>query len=275
MKWSKEAEERIKNAPFFIRGMAKKKAEEIAKSQGKNIVEVQHIEIAKKGKDLLDVSKIDLSIEGVTDTTYREIKPCGGMKGCPLTLFEDEKVVRCLDNVVKKEGLEEIIQERYEGPVLYHHKFKAAVSGCPNSCSQPQIKDLAIIGYSRPKVNKGYCISCGQCVKACPEKLVIVDQDPSIDYEACIDCGRCISACPTGSIQVEKKGYRITIGGRLGRRPHLAKHLTDVESLEELESVLTGLIHLYKEWIAEGSRISYNVENIGIQKTRELLRIKW
>ncbi|MCC5910665.1 MAG: 4Fe-4S dicluster domain-containing protein [Clostridiaceae bacterium] len=274
MKWSKEAEERIKKAPFFIRSLARKKAEELARSQGKHIVEVEDIEKAKNARDLQDVSKIDLSIEGVTDTTYREIKLCGGMRGCPLTLFEDEKVVNCLHSAIKKECLEEFLEERQEGPVLYHHKLKAAVSGCPNGCSQPQIKDMSIIGYNKPQVYKGYCIDCNQCVKACPEKLIIVDQDPSIDDEACIDCGRCIRACPTDSIQVEGRGYRIIIGGRLGRRPHLAKHLVDVTSLEELETVLTTLIQLYKEWIAKESKISNEVENLGIEEVRELLELK-
>lgn len=273
MKWSQEAKERMEKAPFFIRKIAKNKAEEMAKSRGKSIVELEDIELAKKSKDLEDVSKIDLSIAGITETKYKEIKPCGGLKGCPLTLFHDEQVIRLLHKVIGKEGLEKVIEDVHKGPLLYHHKFKAAISGCPNCCSQPQIRDLGIIGYAKPHVSKGYCISCNQCVKSCPEGLISVDVEPAIDYVKCIDCGRCIQSCPTDSIQAGEKGYRIIVGGRLGRRPHLAKHLIDIKSLEELEKMLTNLINLYKQWLSKGQKISLQVEKLGTAKIMEVISL--
>jgi len=274
MNWTKEAEERMKGAPFFIRGIAKKKAEEMAKSRGKNIVEIEDIELAKKSNDLADISKIDLSIEGIESTKFKEIKPCGGLKGCPLTLFNDEQVVLTLDKAIRKEELQKFLETQITGPVLYHHKFKAAVSGCSNNCSQPQIKDIGITGYIRPKINKGSCIGCRQCVKACPEHLVAVDSDPSINYKECLDCGRCLRACPTDSIVEGEKGYRVIIGGRLGRRPHLAEYLLDAESLEVLEIVLCKLINLYKGWYLEGKRFSSQIEELGVEKLRALIMLE-
>lgn len=274
MYWTKEAEERIKRAPFFIQGIAKRKAEAMAKSRGKDIVDIEDIELAKKSYALEDLSKLDLSMEGIEDTKFKEIKPCGGLKGCPLTLFKDEQVILTIDKAIHKENLEQFLETQITGPVLYHHKFKAAVSGCPNNCSQPQIKDIGVIGYKKPKINKGSCIRCQQCIKACPEKLITVDIDPTINYEACLDCGRCIRACPTDSIIEEAKGYRIIIGGRLGRRPHLAEHMLDVESLEELEIVLCKLISLYKEWFLKEKRFSSQVEALGALKIQEMILVE-
>ncbi|WP_353893908.1 PCP reductase family protein [Proteinivorax hydrogeniformans] len=57
MKWSKEAEKRIQKATVFYRGFAKKKAEEMAASRGKKIVEVEDIEKAKKGKEMEILAK--------------------------------------------------------------------------------------------------------------------------------------------------------------------------------------------------------------------------
>ncbi|WP_026476544.1 4Fe-4S binding protein [Alkaliphilus transvaalensis] len=271
MEWTKEAEERVKKAPFFIRKMAKKKAEDMAISRGKTYVDVEDIELAKGIRDLEDLSKIDLSIDGITETKYLEIKPCGGLKGCPLTLFEDENVIRTLSKIIKQVGLEDLMASQNQGPMLYHKKFKAAISGCPNSCSQPQIRDLGVVGYARPIITEGHCIGCQQCVKSCPEGLITVDAEPNIHFEACIDCGRCINSCPTSSITSEEQGYRVIIGGRLGRRPHLAQQLIEVSSLEELEDLLTKLIQVYMTWIKDGKKISQQVESLGWEGVKELL----
>lgn len=273
MEWSKEAEARMKKAPFFIRNMARRKAEEIAKSRGNTIVNIEDIEIAKGSRELEDLSTMDLTIDGIENTNLRDVALCGGVKGCPLTLCNDEEVARAFDKVIKEEELDDVLKSKVDGPILYHNKFKAAISGCPNSCSHPQIKDISIVGYSMPEVNKGYCISCYQCVKSCPEELITVDKDPKINLEECIHCGRCIKSCPTNSIKELEKGYKIWIGGRLGRRPHLAKNIVDVQSIEELEKALKKLVALYKQSIIEEKNFSKTVENSTIEEIKEKIGI--
>ncbi|MBU5678219.1 4Fe-4S binding protein [Alkaliphilus sp. MSJ-5] len=273
MEWSKEAEVRIKKAPFFVKNMARKKAEEVAKSRGKTRVDIEDIEIAKGSGELEDLSTMDLAIDGLKNTNFRDMALCGGIRECPLTLFNDEEVARIFDKVIKEEDLEKVIKGAIDEPILYHKKFKAAISGCPNSCSHPQIKDISIVGYSSPKINDGYCIGCYQCVKSCPEKLVTVDKNPRIDIKECIDCGRCIRSCPTESIRELEKGYRIYIGGRLGRRPHLAKKVVDVKSIQELEYVLRKLIVLYKQCIIQRKRFSKTVEESTIEEIQRKIGI--
>lgn len=268
MEWSKEADIRIKKAPFFIRNIARKKAEEIARDRGKLLVDIEDIELAKGSRELTDLSTMDLSIDGIKNTSLCDMTLCGGVKGCPLTLFNDEEVARTFDKIVKEEDLEATIKSTIDGPILYHEKFRAAISGCPNSCSHPQIKDISVVGYSVPQIKEGYCIGCYQCIRSCPEGLITLDKGPRIDFSECIDCGRCIRSCPTKSIREVEKGYRVYIGGRLGRRPHLAKWLIDVQNMEELEEVLGKLIALYKQCIIGGKSFSKTVEDSKVQEVQ-------
>ncbi|SUB83641.1 ferredoxin-type protein [Pragia fontium] len=48
------------------------------------------------------------------------------------------------------------------------------------------------------------CTGCGECVSACPESLIVLnEQRPEIDFLAnyCTRCEACIQACPTGVLQ--------------------------------------------------------------------------
>lgn len=269
MEWTNEAELRIRKAPFFIRSMARRKAEEVAKDRGKIMVDVEDIETAKGSRELEDLSTMDLSIDGIKSSKFLDIDLCGGVKGCPLTLFNDEEVARVFYRVIQNENLELFMEKALEGPVLFHNKFKMAISGCPNSCSQPQIKDISIVGYHIPKIERGRCVGCKQCVSSCSDRMITVADEPNIDVEGCIHCGRCIQACPTGSIEMFQKGYRIYMGGRLGRKPHLAKPIADVEDIDELENILRNLIVFYKECVEEKKSFSKVVEEMDLQEIKK------
>lgn len=46
--WHKDAEQRLKNAPFFVRSMARKKVEKAAKKAGLELITVEFMENIKK-----------------------------------------------------------------------------------------------------------------------------------------------------------------------------------------------------------------------------------
>lgn len=63
-----------------------------------------------------------------------------------------------------------------------------------------------------------HCTKCGDCLEACPEAVIAIDQDgfptfqPSDD--PCTFCGQCALACPTEALQFERMAdwpWRATI----------------------------------------------------------------
>ncbi|MBF8277683.1 MAG: asrC 1, partial [Candidatus Brocadiaceae bacterium] len=96
-----------------------------------------------------------------------------------------------------------------------------------NSCSMPQIKDFGAHAVEPVFVDQDCaCISCMKCVEACREDAITIeDGQVTIDKEKCVHCGLCARVCPTGSIKAEKKGYRVMIGGKVGRHPKFALDL--------------------------------------------------
>jgi len=53
-------------------------------------------------------------------------------------------------------------------------------------------------------IDKDLCIKCGKCVKVCPSKIFIQDEnskDISTQFvESCIVCGHCVAACPEDAV---------------------------------------------------------------------------
>ena len=59
--------------------------------------------------------------------------------------------------------------------VLFPHKIKISVGGCPNNCVKPDINDIGIMGQRIPIVNTEICKSCKKCkVEAvCPMNAAV------------------------------------------------------------------------------------------------------
>jgi len=45
------------------------------------------------------------------------------------------------------------------------------------------------------------CVSCGMCIKNCPEKAITYNKNKQaqIDYDKCIGCGQCVASCHYGA----------------------------------------------------------------------------
>jgi nitroreductase/NAD-dependent dihydropyrimidine dehydrogenase PreA subunit len=63
-----------------------------------------------------------------------------------------------------------------------------------------------------PAVNEATCTVCGQCIAACPDQFLTIENGKvSPDFEAflgCIACGHCVAVCPTESIAVSGRGMK-------------------------------------------------------------------
>ncbi|MDW7675784.1 MAG: 4Fe-4S binding protein [Bacillota bacterium] len=298
MQWETEAEARLNKAPFFVRRKVKQQVEDYVRSQGRTLVTSEDITASKKAffggvassscvnKDKANNEGIPVSSEEIAkleelvekgllmnglESKYHSIKLCGGAAGCPLSVIDDKKVAQTMIDVVETTDLAADISCKLGSkPVLSHHKFKAAVAGCPNSCSEPQIKDFSIIGQRRPTVSTNTCSGCGLCIKACRENGLTLDNKTiSINYESCLNCGLCIDACPREVLVADKIGYKIVVGGRLGRHPRLAETLVELVDQEQLFDIMTVCLDILKREGIAGERFSHLVERMGIEELRK------
>ncbi|ABO49236.1 4Fe-4S ferredoxin, iron-sulfur binding domain protein [Desulforamulus reducens MI-1] len=143
-----------------------------------------------------------------------------------------------------------------------HHIFQVGIAGCPNSCSQPQIKDFGLQGQAVPVVGDG-CTACGLCVSACPDQAIVLGEEgPCIVESQCLNCGKCAKICPTGAIYTGTTGYRVIRGGKLGRRPQLAREVYSLTNQEGAVQCLRETLDLLL-WVGKpGERLGALLERI-------------
>ncbi|MZP29279.1 hypothetical protein GTO91_06105 [Heliobacterium undosum] len=127
-----------------------------------------------------------------------------------------------------------------------HNVLRVALSGCPNSCSQPQIRDFGLQARSPVEITESPCLYCGACIDACPERFVeLTDAGPRFSDD-CLSCGRCVKACPSGTLRNGAPGWTLLAGGKLGRIPRLAvpigHYLDDDDVMERIEAILTAYL---------------------------------
>jgi dissimilatory sulfite reductase (desulfoviridin) alpha/beta subunit len=186
-----------------------------------------------------------------------QIETCFGPGGCPNRAIISDQLVAQIESDVQKEDLLGFLKQHVKGDLKFHHEFRITLADCPNACSQPQIKDIGIIGACAPVTTDEPCSLCEACVEACKENAVRLDsakEEPVIDADLCLKCGQCIPVCPTGSLVEGNKGFRVQLGGKLGRHPRLAKELPGVYSEVQVRQIVKDCIRFYKERSRDGKR---------------------
>ena len=59
------------------------------------------------------------------------------------------------------------------------------------------------MGKTRIVIDHPKCRLSGECVKACPQKAITIQEGKTtVDYEKCDADGICIPACPKGAIKM-------------------------------------------------------------------------
>ena len=249
MEWTEEAEKAIKKVPFFVRKKVRARVEDEAMAAGRKGVAISDVKTAQK-KYLTNMSS---EIKGF------QIDTCFGSGGCPNRTVESNSLFNSLENLFAKEDILKFLKRNVGDNIKFHHEFRVTLADCPNACSQPQIKDIGIIGASIPEITKNECTLCGQCVDICKEDAVALNYKecmPEINHDLCIKCGQCIKECPTGTISEEKAGFRILLGGKLGRHPRLAEELPGIFSEDETLKITKKCIDYYKKNSKNGVRFA-------------------
>jgi dissimilatory sulfite reductase (desulfoviridin) alpha/beta subunit len=87
--------------------------------------------------------------------------------------------------------------------------------------------------------------------------------------EKCVFCGQCISACPTRTLQEEEKGFRIQVGGKLGRHPRLAEELPGIYGPEETLEILDKCLDFYQSHCLKGERFGEILSRTGVEALKK------
>lgn len=249
MKWTSEAEAAVKKVPFFVRKKVRVRIENEAAKAGKKAVSLADV----KATHARFLSNMSSEIKGY------QLDTCFGASGCPNRANNGDKLLKRIEGLLKEENLLGFLKQQVKVDLKFHHEFRITLADCPNACSQPQIKDIGIIGVSLPVLTDETCSLCEACVDECRENAIILQKKkimPNIDYDLCLACGKCIEACPTGTIVAGKKGFKVQLGGKLGRHPQLAKELPEIYSEDEVVDIVKKCIIFYKNNSKQGERFA-------------------
>jgi len=257
MRWSEEADTAIQKVPFFVRKKVRKKVEAFAGQRGKTSVDLSDVNDLKK--KFLSKGGMEKEIKGY------EVTACFGGSGCPNTANSGTELAKGIEKIIEKEDLLGFLKETVKGDLKFHHEFRVSLSDCPNACSRPQIVDIGIIGSVLPETGDDACTLCGACVEVCPENVITLDEEnekPIIDIDQCLMCAKCINVCPTGTIREKQKGFRVMLGGRLGRHPRLAMEVAGLQSHDDVLKIVRACLKFYKKRSQNGRRFSHILSSV-------------
>lgn len=247
MKWTQEAEAAIKKVPFFVRKRVKTRVEEEAAEAGVDVVTLKEVNRTRARF----LNKMEDEVAGF------QVEACFGDGGCPRQACGSRGLQEKVKAHLEDEDILGFLRERVKGKLKFHHELRVAFADCPNACSQPQIRDICIIGAMVPETSETPCTQCGACVTACAEEAVTLsDTGPVLDMERCLVCGRCVAVCKPGTLVGLRRGYRVLLGGRLGRHPRLAMEVPGIFDEEAAFDIVRYCVAFYKARSTGGERFS-------------------
>lgn len=247
MQWNPDAEEAIKKVPFFVRKKVRTRVEDEARKSGKSQVTLADVKATQKRY----LSGMKSEVKGY------QLDTCFGPSGCPNAVGRSQGLADRIESLLQGADFLGFLKSKGIEDLKFHHEFRVTVADCPNACSQPQIKDIGIIGALIPGISDEVCSACEACVETCREAAISLTRgspEPTVDMQRCLACGACIPPCPTGTLLEGPAGYRIQLGGKLGRHPQLARELPGIYDEATTLEIMRACIDLYKSESRRGER---------------------
>jgi len=230
MQWDKEAETAAAMLPVppIMLPYARLHAEKATRHRGLDEVTVNVLKETEKayaqfmGKEKTEQFKAYLAGTGsmpemeeelffADETALYHIETCFTKYGENSELVRGalKDMMRSLKSVMQEERLTDIMADLAPGPLHGASRFTLGMTGCPNCCVSPYMRDFGVIMQHRVAITDEPCTQCGACLPMCLEKAIhLTDAGPVIDRAACVQCELCARDCPTGRLAVEKRGWR-------------------------------------------------------------------
>ena len=177
----------------------------------------------------------------------------------------------CSHGLINAQELGKKIDEKFFGQGGLPHKFKIGVTGCPNACLKPVENDLGIMGVVEKDFREDKCNLCRLCVEVCPVGAIEIKDDIlHYDRSKCIGCGDCIFVCPQEAWEKRRSGYRVYVGGKMGKFPHLGhKGFDFIESEGKMLQIVEKTLDFYKAKGKKGERFAETIDRIGLENYRK------
>ena len=263
--WEPEADRALAKVPRFIRPLVRRKVQEQTAAQGGRAVTLADFKEAE--------NKFRALMNGRSEKELRTMMPQPNEKGaslvhlescraeamdCPNTLLDIAPWIKAIREWTVAFDLSEKLRRMVDDDtILFHHKIKFSVSGCPNGCSRPQIFDFGLRGRVSPRFDPDECTSCGACALACPDGALVVEEAPPVlDEAACQGCLKCSLICPADCVSLSRPRMELLVGGKLGRHPHLARPAGEFKEPEELILWVEKTVDEYLRNAAPGQRFA-------------------
>ncbi len=259
--WTPEAEQAISRVPFFVRKRVRCRVEAEALQAGADQVRLEHVQISQQKF----LHNMDAEVKGW------QLETCFGVQDCPNRAVAPQGVVQELEALLASKNLREFLTAQIKGPLKMHHEFRISLSVCPNACSRPQIVDIGLIGAVIPILTSEPCSQCGQCALVCKEEAIRVDADsPQLHLDRCLKCGDCLKVCPTKTIVSGSTGFRVLLGGRLGRQPQLGRELPGIYPLHQITPLIDRCLDHFIKHYRVGQRFGDILNQTGSSQFTKL-----
>ncbi len=264
--WAPDAEKLLGRVPFFVRHRVRKKVEEEVTAAGRTRVTAADVEESKRRH----LQRLSEGVKGYT------LETCFGGSGCQNAVVTSTELVSRLEQLLDQADLLSFLRSRLGEQLKLHHQFRVTLADCPNACSQPQIKDIGIIGETQVNCDPDACTGCGECAGVCEESAIVLREGHllGIDPGGCVRCGACARVCPTQALRRDDGGYRVLVGGKLGRHPKLAREFARGLDADQVVALVSRIVKTYKAEALGGERLGTLVNRLGWDRFREAVTPK-
>ncbi len=289
MRWAEDAEklQEMLPVPPMMGSYARLQAEKIARQKGLDCVTADVVKETERiyeefiGREKTEQLRAFIAGTGPEpqledelffdqpDALYH-IDVCFTKYGENSTLVRNmlKEMMKSLAAILEEENVTELMADLATVALHGASRFTVGMTGCPNCCVTPYLKDFGIIMLHRVEITDTECTQCGKCLTMCVDCAIrLTDDGPVIDRAKCAQCELCARDCPTGTLVVNERGFRVIAGGGSGRRPTLAVKVEDFASKERVGQILRNAIGKLRQ-AQPGETLKTIVQREGVEVLR-------